>query len=248
VCSCNACACEREEEASASEPAAESELALTDPLMPESIARLQDLFAQMEFGGNRAVTCEEVQAFFALLFDKLPLKELELNNIVGTTPSAEAAAVCRSPARATLEVKSEALLADANVDQGQRITVDTLVGYWGKMKALGYYSEEEMLSKLTSALERGAWRQWTAPAPLSAFAAPLPSTTPSGPEPTPPFAALPGSPSCAVLPLQESAEPGQSESDEDEQFDETVARQWHLLLDSASDAESAAPMMLLLPE
>jgi hypothetical protein len=48
--------------------------------------------------------------------------------------------------------------------------------------------------------------------------------------------------------LQESAEPGQSESDEDEQFDETVARQWHLLLDSASDAESAAPMMLLLPE
>ena len=79
VCSCNACACEREEEATASEPATESEGKATlseEPLRQETIERLKRVFAEMDLDGNHGLTSDEAQAlnlaFFVMLFDELP--------------------------------------------------------------------------------------------------------------------------------------------------------------------------------
>jgi hypothetical protein len=266
VHSCNACSCERVEEAKAIEPAAaavesasdlaaesEPRATLAERLRPDTLDMLKYLFAQMDLERNGRVTREEAEAFFVVLFDELPLKELDPNDDVGAASVSEAAALRRSLS----QEQSAALFPDAHADREQMLTIDDFVGFWGKVKAFGY-SEREILSGLTSALKRGTWRQKMALAASPAWAAaPLPSTTSSHPESCPSSATLPGVPSSAVLPLQESPELDRSESDEDEPLDEIAGREWCRLLGCSahSDTEFAAAshtpthwQMILSPE
>jgi hypothetical protein len=247
VHSCNSCACERAEETIASElaaaespsdSAAESEhrATLAERLRPATLDTLKVLFGQMDLERNGRVNREEAETFFFVLFDELPLKELDPSDGVGTASTSEAAALRRNLSRE----QSTALFPDTDADREQMITIDEFVRFWGKVKALGY-SEREILSRLASALKRGTWRQWMTLAASHAWAAaPLPSTTSSHPEPCPPIAALPGIPSSAVL--QELPELDRAESDEDEPLDEMAGREWCRLLGGSahSDAESAA--------
>ena len=40
-----------------------------EPLEPETVDQLKDLFSQMDLDGNRNITWEEAEAFFLQLFD-----------------------------------------------------------------------------------------------------------------------------------------------------------------------------------
>jgi hypothetical protein len=193
----------------------------------------------MDADGDR-ITWDEAEALFFLLFDELPLKQLERSNNKMASPS-EAAVLDLS------QQQSAAPIVDANF-YDQMITHDEFVGFLGTVKAFGY-SEKEILRRLSSALEGGRWKLWTAQVHLPAWTAPLQLTTPSRREPTPtPSAPLPDSPSTAVLPrrFQELAdsELDQSGSDEDE-LDESVARKWCQIIDSA-DSWSATPRLYIL--
>jgi hypothetical protein len=235
MCSCNACACEREEEATASEPIiTESERRATlsdEPLGRQTIERLKHVFAEMDLDGNRGLTWDEAQAFFVMLFDELPLKQLCVQPSSSPMPS-ESSASHRDLSRR----QTAALFADVDANQDQVIKVDEFVDFWRKVKTLGY-SDKAILQGLTSALEHGMWKRWIAPVPFPAWAAPLRSTTLSPRDPIPPSALLPDSPSCAVLRLQELAALNPSDSDRDA-FDECVAEEWRLLLDSLDSGKS----------
>jgi hypothetical protein len=111
----------------------------------------------MDLDGNHSATTEEAEAFFIILFDELPREALELNKSVGAESASEAAALRRSVSRE----QSAALFADVDANKDQMIAIDEFICFWGKVRALGY-SEREILSGLTSALEHGAWRQWKA--------------------------------------------------------------------------------------
>ena len=195
----------------------------------------------MDLGGNGSGphSSQEVKAFFLPLFDKLPSNALELSKSTDTASPSKSAALHRNLSRQ----QSVVLFADEDPNEDQLITNDEFVGFLEKVKEYGY-SERKIVTKLTSALERGEWRQCTAPARPPAWAAPLPL--------------LPDAPTSAVLPLQALPEPDWSDSDEDE-LDESVAREWCRLLrvysESAarptnSDVEFAPTLaqMLLSPE
>jgi hypothetical protein len=65
-----------------------------EPLEPETVDQLKDLFSQMDLDGNRNITWEEAEAFFLQLFDELPQKTIEQSYRrmprVGIAPPAEA--------------------------------------------------------------------------------------------------------------------------------------------------------------
>jgi hypothetical protein len=194
-------------------------------LRPATIERLKYVFAQMGLDGNHSVTREEAEAFFIILFDELPREALELNNSVGTESASEAPALRRNLSRE----QSAALFADVDANKDEMIAIDEFICFWGKVKTLGY-SEREILNGLTSALEHGAWRQWTARALCHAWETPPLSTAAIHRQPSP-ITMLPEVATSAVLPLQELPEPdGASDSDEGE-LDESVAREWRRLLD-----------------
>jgi hypothetical protein len=244
VRSCNACACTRQEEETRSELAVESECKATlteERLRPATIERLESLFAQMSFDSNRGLTWDDAEAFFVRLFDELPLKQLARGST--TSPSESAA-----PRRDLSRQQSAALFTDVDVNQDQIITFDEFVGFWRKVKAFGY-SDKDILRGLTSALERGTWKRWTASVPLPAWVAPLQLTAPDCRDPTPPSATLPDAPSIAVLRFQELAEFDQHDSDSDEP-DENLAKDWCRLLDSdlADTFSAAATRGFLSPE
>ena len=248
--SCNACSCERAEETIACEPAAvesnsdsatESEPRPTpaEQLRPATIERLKDVFAQMSLDGNHSVTWEEAEAFFIILFDELPREALELNNSVDTESASEAAALRRNLSRE----QSAAMFSAVGANKDQMIAIDEFICFWGKVKALGY-SEREILNGLTSALEHGAWRQWTALALCPAWETPPLSTAASHRESWP-IAMLPEVATSAVLPLQLLPEPDTSDSDEGE-LDESVAREWRRLLDFG--CSTTPRLLLVLPD
>jgi hypothetical protein len=252
VCSCNACACEREEEAPTSEPATESKRKATlseEPLRQETIERLKHVFAEMDLDGNHGLTSDEAQAFFVMLFDELPLKQLRVQRSSFAAPS-ESSASRRDLSRR----QSAALFADVDANQDQVITVDEFVDFWQKVKAFGY-SDKAILQGLTSALEHGMWRRWIAPVPFPAWASPLRSTTLSPRDPITPSAPLPDSPSCAVLQLQALAALDHNDSDGDG-LDARVAKEWRLLhnsgtslsCESGATATGTSTLGLLLPE
>jgi hypothetical protein len=208
-------------------------------LRPATIERLQDVFAQMGLDGNHSVTWEEAEAFFIILFDELPREALELNNSVGTESASEAPALRRNLSRE----QSAALFADVDANKDEMIAIDEFICFWGKVKALGY-SEREILNGLTSALEHGAWRQWTALARCAAWETPPLSTAAIHRQPSP-STMLPEVVTSAVLPLQELPEPDTSDSDEGE-LDESVAREWRRLLDYG--CSTTPKLLLILPD
>ena len=197
------------------------------------------MFAQMGLDGNHSVTWEEAEAFFIILFDELPREALELNNSVDAESASEAAALRRNLSRE----QSAALFADVDANKDQMIAIDEFICFWGKVKALGY-SEREILNGLTSALEHGAWRQWTAQALSPAWETPPLSSAASHREPSP-VTMLPEVATSAVLPLRELPEPDTSDSDEGE-IDESVARGWRRLLDYG--CSTTPKLLLILPD
>jgi hypothetical protein len=212
---------------------------LAEQLTPATIERLEYVFAQLDLDGNHRVTWEEAEGFFIILFDELPREALELNNSVGTESASEAAALRRNLSRE----QSAAQFADVDANKDRMIAIDEFICFWGKVKTLGY-SEREILNGLTSALEHGAWRQWTALALCPAWETPPLSTAASHREP-PPIAMLPEVATSAVLPLQVLPEPDTSDSDEGE-LDESVAREWRRLLDFG--CSTTPRLLLVLPD
>jgi hypothetical protein len=208
-------------------------------LRPATIERLKYVFAQMGLDGNHSVTREEAEAFFIILFDELPREALELNNSVGTESASEALALRRNLSRE----QSAALFADVDANKDEMIAIDEFICFWGKVKTLGY-SEREILNGLTSALEHGAWRQWTALALCPAWETPPMSTAAIHRQPSP-STMLPEVATSAVLPLQELPEPDTSDSDEGE-LAESAAREWCRLLDYG--CSTTPRLLLILPD
>ena len=196
------------------------------------------MFAQMDVDGNHSVTWEEAEAFFIILFDELPREALELNSAVDAESAFEAAALRRNLSRE----QSAAMFSAVGANKDQMIAIDEFICFWGKVKALGY-SEREILNGLTSALEHGAWRQWTAQALSPAWETPPLSSGASHREPS--VMILPEVATSAVLALQELPEPDTSNSDEGE-IDEGLARGWRRLLDYGCSTTSR--QLLILPD
>jgi hypothetical protein len=186
-----------------------------EPLEPETVDQLKDLFSQMDLDGNRNITWEEAEAFFLQLFDELPKKTIEQSYRrmprVGIAPPAEALSVSQKPLAARKQ--AAALFADVDADNDNLVSCDEFLYFWEMVKGNGY-SDEEILRGLTAALARGLWGKWTrdliaAPAPLPAWAALQLPASADRREAYPQFLPTlqPYSGSLAVLPLPGVAEP-----------------------------------------
>ena len=148
-----------------------------EPLEPETVDQLKDLFSQMDLDGNRNITWEEAEAFFLQLFDELPQKTIEQSYRrmprIGKAPPAEALSMSQKPLAARKQ--AAALFADVDADHDDLVSCDEFLYFWEMVKGNGY-SDEEIVRGLTAALARGLWGKWTrdliaAPVPVPAWAA-----------------------------------------------------------------------------
>jgi hypothetical protein len=248
VCSCNACACDRDEETTtlSSASAEESERRATlarEQLEPKTVERLESLFVQMDLNGNGTITWDEAEAFFLILFDEVPLQELPQSD-----------RVTGSIRREIPREQAAAMFHDADAKQDSMISINEFVGFWQMVKQFGY-SDDEILEGLTSALERGIWRRWTTdliahPTSSTAWATPQRPASTIEQEASPPTtpSLRPDLASVAVLPipgLVEARDP--SEADEDELADVGLAQEQIRLLCVLKDSELGG-RYLLSPE
>jgi len=248
VCSCNACACDRDEETTtpSSASAEESERRATlarEQLEPKTVERLERLFVQMDLNGNGSITWDEAEAFFLILFDEVPLQELPQSD-----------RVTGSIRREIPREQAAAMFHDADAKQDGMISFIEFVGFWQMVKRFGY-SDDEILEGLTSALECGIWRRWTTdliahPTSSTAWATSQrrASAIEQEASPTTTLSLRPDLASVAVLPmpgLVEARDP--SEADENELADVGLAQEQIRLLCVLKDSEPGG-RYLLSPE